>query len=544
MYDYVIVGGGSAGCVLANRLSADGRYRVCLLEAGPADTDPMIRMPAGVISQMRSDRHNWKFWTVPQAEMGQRRLYWPRGRVLGGSSAINAMCYVRGHASDYDHWAALGNPGWSYDEVLPYFRRLEHFEPGADGLDDAQARYHGLGGPLHASRLRHHNPLSEVFLEATRQAGHPANDDFNGAEQAGMGFYHVAQQGGERCSNARAYLRPAEGRRNLDIITGVRATRVLFDARRAVGVRYYAAGTYREVGAQREVILAAGAIGSPQLLLLSGVGPAEELARHAITPVQVLEGVGRNLQDHLDAYVSMRSRTRLGLSLHPLSLLRSLKALVLYVFGRRGELTSNVAEAGGFLKSSPDEPVPDLQFHFVPLVYAYHGLDLRPLLRHYGYTIMACDLRPHSRGEIRLHNADPLAPPEIDPRHFEDPRDLDKLVTALRKAREVFAQAAFAPHNAEEMHPGAEVRSDDDLRQWLRGHAETLYHPVGTCKMGSDPLAVVDARLRVHGLEGLRVVDASIMPTLVGGNTNVPTTMIAEKGADMILQDAGHRMST
>ncbi|MFA5939279.1 MAG: choline dehydrogenase [Sinimarinibacterium sp.] len=532
MYDYVIVGGGSAGCVLANRLSADGRHQVCLLEAGPRDTSPFIRMPAGLIAILRSDVYNWKFWTTPQPQMGNRRLFWPRGRTLGGSSAINAMCYVRGHAWDYDRWAELGNAGWSYREVLPYFRKLENFEPGSDD-------YHAQGGPLNIARLRQPSPLSAVYLEAAQQAGHPQNADFNGAQQEGMGYYHVAQLGGERCSNARAFLRPAEGRRNLHVLTDVRATRVLFDGKRAVGVRYFVGGVYREVLARREVILSAGAVGSPQLLLLSGVGPEDELRRHSVPLVHPLPGVGKNLQDHVDALVSMRSRTRLGFSFHPLSLLRSIKALLLYVIGRRGELTSNIAEAGGFLKTDPAEPVPDLQFHFVPLGNSHHGQDLRPLFTSYAHSLLTCDLRPLARGEIRLASADPLQPPQIDPRHFEDPRDLDKLVAAIRKARQIFAQPAFAPHNGEELEPGAAVQTDDELRSWLREHAETLYHPVGTCKMGGDAMAVVDARLRVHGMAGLRVVDASIMPTLVGGNTNAPTTMIAEKAADMILEDVG-----
>ncbi|MFP5305675.1 MAG: GMC family oxidoreductase [Gammaproteobacteria bacterium] len=531
MYDYVIVGGGSAGCVLANRLSADARLRVCLLEAGPPDTSPFIRMPAGVLAMLRSDVYNWKFRTVPQPRMDNRSLFWPRGRTLGGSSSINAMCYIRGHAWDYDHWAELGNSGWSYREVLPYFKRLENFESGPD-------EFHATGGPLNVARLRQPNALSAVYLSAARQAGHAYNADFNGAVQEGMGYYHVAQKGGERCSNAAAYLRPAEARANLDVRTGVHATRILFEGRRAVGVRYYADGIYREVHARREVILSAGAVCSPQLLLLSGVGPEEELRRHAIAPVHLLPGVGKNLQDHVDAYVSMRTRTRLGFSFHPLSFLRSLKALLLYVAGRRGELTSNIAEVGGFLKSDPSEPIPDLQFHFVPLGNTQHAQDLAPMFRGYACTILACDLRPRSRGEVRLASADPLAPPAIDPRHFDDERDLDKLVVAIRKAREIFAQPAFAEHNGAELEPGAEVQTDEQLRAWLRAHAETLYHPVGTCKMGSDAAAVVDAQLRVHGLVGLRVVDASIMPTLVGGNTNAPTTMIAEKGADMILEDA------
>jgi choline dehydrogenase-like flavoprotein len=506
---------------------------VVLIEAGPPDKSPFILMPAGIIPVIRSDTYNWKYWTAPEPNMGNRPMHWPRGRTLGGSSSINAMCYIRGHAWDYDHWAEQGCAGWSYADVLPVFRRMENFEP-AGGQPDA---FHGVGGPLNVAAHRYINPLMKAFIEAAQQAGHARTDDFNGAQQEGVGYYHVMQKGGQRCSNARAYLEPARGRENLTILTDAHVTGVRFSGKRAVGVTLR--GAPGEITARKEVILAAGAIGSPQLLLLSGVGPGAHLQQMGIPLVHESPFVGENLQDHLDVTVTVKEKTHHAVSLNPLGLPRSIKDGWLYFTKKQGEMTSNYAQAGAFIKSHPKEPIPDIQLHFVPFVYTNHGQDLSPILKHWGYTLMACDLRPKSRGRITLTSTDALVHPKIEARYLSHESEMQRLLTATIKAREILAQPAFKPHRGEEMIPGPEVRSDEELREFIRQKAETIYHPVGTCKMGVDEQAVVDLQLKVRGVEGLRVIDASIMPTLVGGNTNAPTTMIAEKGATFIRAEHG-----
>ncbi|MDT0633928.1 choline dehydrogenase [Spectribacter hydrogenoxidans] len=537
-FDYVIVGGGSAGCVLANRLSADPDVSVCLLEAGPSDRwNPFIRIPVGVIAMMWGRTYNWAFRTESQKNLNDRELFWPRGKTLGGSSAVNAMCYTRGDPSDYDRWAELGNRGWGYRDLLPYFRMSENFEAGEN-------EYHGEGGGYNVAQLRETNPLSDVFLKAAEECGFPANNDFSGATDEGFGYYHVAQKDGRRCSNAHAFLHPVARRPNLTILTRARGLKVLVEGKRAVGVTVKRKGRLRpnDIRADREVILAGGAINSPQLLLLSGIGPREEIEPHGIEPVHELPGVGRNLQDHLDITLIHRERTRLGISLHPRWLLtRGLPALIRYFLGgRRGALTSNVAEAGGFVKLRAEDPVCSLQCHFLPAIEQDHGHNLWNTFRYYGYSLRICDLRPRSRGHIGLRSAAPSDDPLIQPNYLDQKPDLDHLVAAVKLGRRLLDSDAFAPHRRDEFKPGAAVQSDNDIREFIRAEAETIYHPVGTCRMGPDPAeAVVDDRLRVHGMRGLRVVDASIMPTLVGSNTNAPTTAIAEKAAVMILEDQG-----
>jgi choline dehydrogenase-like flavoprotein len=530
--DYLIVGAGSAGCVLAARLSEDPAASVALIEAGGTDASVLIHCPAGLALVARgvSKPINWAFETVPQTGLNGRRGYQPRGRVLGGSSSINAMIYARGHRADYDGWAAAGNPGWGWDEVLPWFKRAEHNERGAD-------TWHGSDGPLHVADLRSPARWREAFVQAGVQAGYLRNDDFNGAEQEGFGPYQVTQRNGERCSAAVAYLRPSLGRPNLMVLTGAQVLRVLFEGRRAVGVELrHDDGAVQKLLARREVLLSAGALMSPALLLRSGVGDGAALQALGLPVVHHLPGVGRHLHDHIDVVQVVDAphlRDTVGLSL------AGAAAMLRGVFewrGRRtGLLTTNYGEGGAFIRSGPDEPVPDLQLHFVVAKLVDHGR--RTVLGH-GYSCHVCLLRPKSRGSVTLASADPLAPPRIDPAFLSEPDDTARLVRGFRLMRRILAQPALAAHGGRELPASAAATSDEQIERYVRDHADTIYHPVGSCRMGPGPADVVDARLLVHGLQGLRVVDASIMPAIVGGNTNAPTIMIGEKAAAMVLAEA------
>ena len=520
MYDYIIVGAGSAGCVLAHRLSADPDARVLLLEGGPDDRAKEVKIPAAFPKLFKTER-DWNYATEPEPQLDGRALYWPRGRMLGGSSSMNAQIYIRGHRLDYDRWAAMGNAGWSWDDVLPYFKRAEDNDRGP-------SRYHGAGGPLSVSDLRDPSPLSRAFVQAGIEAGLAANPDFNGEEQDGVGPSLVTQRKGTRCSTAAAYLKPARRRPNLTVVTGAHATRVLFDGRRATGVEYRRDGRVETAGTRREVIVSGGAINSPQLLMLSGVGPAAELQAHGIDVVHDLPGVGRNLQDHL-------SVTVLATCHQPLSLLaaESLGNVARFLLLKKGMLTSNVGEAGAFARTDAGLDAPDIQLLFAPVLYINHGLAPPP---EHGFTVGVVHLTPKSSGAVALSSADPFAAPRITANYLSDTDgdDLRVLVDGVKLARRVIRAHAFDPYRKAELAPTADVEGDAVLATFVRGMAETLYHPVGTCSMGIDAAAVVDPELRVRGIDGLRVVDASVMPVIPRGNTNAPTIMIAEKAADLI----------
>ena len=519
MHDYIIIGAGSAGSVLAGRLTERGNHTVLLLEAGGPDKRQEIHIPAAFGKLFRSEV-DWAYETAPQAALGGRRLYWPRGKMLGGSSSMNAMIYQRGHRQCYDDWAAQGNHGWDYDDVLPFFKRLEHFEPGANA-------YHGSGGPQNVANLRGPQPLSRAFVAACAEAGLPLNDDHNGATQEGFGLFRVTQKQGKRHSAAAAYLKPALGRPNLEVVTHAHATRLLFDGTRCTGVAYQRDGQALTAHARREVIVCGGTVNSPQLLLVSGIGDGAQLQALGVPVVQHLPGVGQNVQDHLAILVGFQCNA-------PITLLNAEKPwqIAQYLLFRRGMLTSNVGEAGGFTRILPDAPIPDLQFHFGPTFFVNHGFD-NP--KAHGFSIGPTLVQPKSRGMITLTSPDPLAAPEIQPCYLTHPDDVQILVEGIKLARRIAEAPALARFREDEFAPGAAFQSDAEIADAVRREVHSLYHPVGSCKMGHDPLAVVDDRLAVHGLTGLRVVDASIMPRIVNANTNVPTMMIAEKAAALIL---------
>ncbi|WP_448211387.1 GMC family oxidoreductase [Colwellia sp. MEBiC06753] len=526
-FDFIIIGGGSAGCVLADKLSACGQFTVCLIEAGPKDSSPLIHVPLGVVELMKSNKYNWRFESAPEVTQNQRQIYNPRGKTLGGSSSINAMLYTRGQKQDYDHWQELGNEGWSYDDVLPYFKATQHQERGEDD-------YHGVNGALNVTESRSKLPVFDRFIDAASNAGHPKNNDFNGEQQEGVGYFQVTQKDGKRCSAARAFLTPALTRKKLTVITNALVTKIRFEAKTAVGIEYKIKQKTYQLACKKEVIVSAGAFGSPQLLMLSGIGPKSELNKHDIPLVHELAGVGQNLQDHVDILVVNEYKDTDIIAYRPKALAKLIPSALKFSTERTGILTSTVAEAGGFIKSSPELNRPDLQLHFIPAAMDDHGRNFNMLCQ-YGVAMHACLLRPESRGSVTLYGNAPHLHPKIQLNMLDHPNDQALMITAVKKLREIFAQMPLKDKLGKEIFPGEDCLSDSQILEFLKEKANTIYHPVGTCKMGADADSVVDNQLKVHGIKQLRVIDASIMPTLISGNTNAPTIMIAAKSADNIL---------
>lgn len=521
-FDYIVIGAGAAGSAVASRLTEDPDTSVLLLEAGGRDSSFLVHIPVG-FTKLSGPRYNWGFETVPQPELDNRTMWYPQGRLLGGSTSINAMIYIRGNTQDYDHWAELGNDDWGFEQVLPFFRKAEHNER----LNDT---YHSSEGAMNVTEQVAHNELSKAFVRAAQELGLPFTPDFNGARQDGVGYYDVTQKNARRESAATAYLTRAKRRPNLTIQTGALATRIIVENGRAVGLRYAVNGREQIAYADREVVLSAGAVNSPRLLLLSGIGPADELGSLGIDVVHDLPGVGKNFQDHMDVYLTAETT--------PVSYNRSdrpvpaVLAMIQYLLYRTGPITASVCEAGMFVRSSPEVTAPDIQMHCLPAYVIDHG---RMRVKGHGMTINTCHLRPRSRGSVMLRSADPTAAPAIDPAFLQDPYDWKVSLEGFRWGREMLATKAYAPYVKQEHMPGAGVKTEKEIREYVKRWAKTDYHPVGSCKMGDDDMAVVDQELRVHGVAGLRVIDASIMPTLISGNTQATSIMIGEKGAHHIL---------
>ena len=532
-FDYIIVGGGSAGCVLANRLSAPGQHRVLLLEAGGEDRNPWIHIPIGYGKLFKNAKLNWLYESEPEPELEGRRIIQPRGKVLGGSSSINGLIYIRGQKEDFDHWRQLGNVGWSYEDVLPYFRQAEDQQRGADA-------FHGAGGPLAVSDQREPHALCDAFIAAAEQAGFPRNDDFNGARQEGAGYFQTTSRRGRRCSAAVGYLRPARKRDNLRVLTEAPTLSVLIEAGVAAGVAFSHQGETWRADAVGEVILAAGAIATPPLLQLSGVGPGELLRRHGIAVLRDLPGVGENLQDHLQSRLVYRCTRPITLNDDIASPVRSLGIGLRYALWRKGPLAVSAGYAGGFFRTDPRLATPDVQAHFINFSTTKMGDTLHPFS---GFTASICQLRPESRGFVRIKSADPTARPAIQLNYLAAEMDRRTMVAGLKLLRRIMQAPALQPYIKSEYEPGPACTSDEDLLQHIRARASTIYHPTCTCRMGEDAQAVVDARLRVHGIGRLRVIDGSVMPSVVSGNTNAAIIMIAEKGAEMILEEAASRPS-
>jgi choline dehydrogenase len=534
-FDYIVVGAGSAGCVLAGRLSEDPATRVLLLEAGPADRSLWIHLPIGYGKTMWSPTYNWRFETDPDPNMNGRRIYWPRGKTLGGSSSINGLIYIRGQREDYDHWAALGNAGWSYDDVLPYFIRSEGNQRGGDA-------FHGGEGPLRVSDIAAKHELIEAFIDGAAQTGVPRTNDFNGAAQEGAGYYQLTTHKGWRCSTAKAYLTPAVKRRpNLRIETEAMAGRLLFDGRRAAGIRYRQGGELKTARCRGEVLLSAGSLQSPQLLQLSGIGPRALLDRFGIPVVHELPGVGENLQDHLQIRLGYECTKPITTNDQLNSWFGQMGMGLEWLLHRTGPLAVGINQGGCFMRALKDadgRPVaatPDIQFHVATLSADMAGGKVHP---YSGFTMSVCQLRPESRGHVRIRSLDAAEPPEMQPNYLSTELDRATTVAGVKAARAIADSPAMRPYVKREVKPGPGAASDADLLEFCRNNGATIFHPTGTCRMGADSLAVVDARLRVHGVAGLRVIDCSAMPTLVSGNTNAPAVMMAEKAADLIREDA------